>query len=163
MESHSYSCWLMIYRFYRGGQSSWVICVIARGKGTIEVGCQGQGRGLCAGNEEHTLLAHVHLNVCTHSLAHIHFPAKHSINEENHQKIFFKKLTSSSVIRDIFLTLVLHVHTGFSLSPLLPVTCSYSDAYNFKRAANGIYPLYVSWERLWLILEETHCMNLCQR
>lgn len=91
MESHSYSCWLMIYRFYRGGQSSWVICVIARGKGTIEVGCQGQGRGLCAGNEEHTLLAHVHLNVCTHSLAHIHFPAKHSINEENHQKFFLKK------------------------------------------------------------------------
>lgn len=79
------------------------------------------------------------------------------------KNIFFKKLTSSSVIRDIFLTLVLHVHTGFSLSPLLPVTCSYSDAYNFKRAANGIYPLYVSWERLWLILEETHCMNLCQR
>lgn len=38
METHSYSCWLMFYRFYHGGQSSWVICVIAAGKGTTEAG-----------------------------------------------------------------------------------------------------------------------------
>lgn len=48
-ESHSYSRWLMFYRFYRGGQSLWVICVIAGGKGTIEMGCQsgveGKGKG----------------------------------------------------------------------------------------------------------------------
>lgn len=38
METHSYSCWLMFYRFYHGGQSLWVICVIAAGKGTTEAG-----------------------------------------------------------------------------------------------------------------------------
>lgn len=43
METHSYSCWLMFYRFYHGGQSSWVICVIAAGKGTTEVGCHSGG------------------------------------------------------------------------------------------------------------------------
>lgn len=66
MESHSYSRWLMFYRFYRGGQSSWVICVIAGGKGTIEVGCQsGGGR---VQRMRNTL-------VCMRRLAHAHLKA----------------------------------------------------------------------------------------
>lgn len=68
-ESHSYSRWLMFYRFYWGGQSSWVICVIAGGKGTIEVGCQ-SGGGRVQGMRNTVVcvwrLAHAHLKAVWH-------------------------------------------------------------------------------------------------
>ncbi len=98
MESHSYSHWLMFYRFYRGGQSSWVICVIAGGKGTIEVGCQsGGGRAqrmrntlVCVQRLAHSTRTHKSCLASTPShilclmpakQTHIHTYSTHSMNK----------------------------------------------------------------------------------
>lgn len=88
-ESRSYSRWLMFYRFYRGGQSAWVICVIAGGKGTSEVGCQsGGGRARWMRNTLVCVrrLAHAHLKAVWHPHPFTFFVSKqthtHTLNDQ---------------------------------------------------------------------------------
>lgn len=161
MENHSYSCWLMFYRFYRGGQSLWVICVITEGKGTVEVGCQGQRRRPCAGKEEQIFVyAKISTWTTKHtlklsvSLSLMRWPAKRALNEQNHTFLGIKIACTHKYDPMTYFSHWLCI-SGFYFTPPLHFTRSYSDSSNFWSVTNGIYTLYVSWERLSLIREET--------
>lgn len=137
MESHSYSCWLMFYRFYRGGQSSWVICVIAAGKGTIEVGCQ-SGGGRVQGMRNTLVcmqrLAHTHTPKSRLASTHSHIPflvhrqpAKQTRTLNEHTCMCIKNMHTYNPM--VYLT---HQHCICTLfTPPLLFTLSYSDSANF--------------------------------
>lgn len=144
MESHSYSSWLMFYRFYRGGQSSWVICVIAGGKGTIKVGCQSGGG--CVQGMRNTLvcmqwlLAHAHLKrFGSHILCHMHQPAKQTrtLNEQNHTCMCITDTHMHKYDPMLYFT---HHHWICRLfTPPILFTLSYSEFANFWSVTYGIY------------------------
>lgn len=144
----------MFYRFYRGGHSSWVICVIAGGKGTIEVGCQ-SGGGRVQGMRNTLvcprLLTYAHLKAVWYPHA-LTFSVSCTSLQSTHR--LDKKTTLACALKMLTWTWLL-------FAPPLLFTLSYLKSSHFWSVTYGIY-LYLLFPGKRLILEEIQCTSLDQ-
>lgn len=126
-------------------------------------------RGPCAGNEEH---ACVYAKISTRTPKAVWHPHTRTFSvtctglQSKHAHVTNKTTLARAFVltcTNMMPWYILHTSTASQFTPPLLFTLSYSDSANFWSVTNGIYRLYVSWERLSLILEETQSASLYQR
>lgn len=120
-------------------------------------------RGQCTGNAEYTRV-YAKINTRTQKDCFSDPQHSHSLSHAPAYKAHAQTHTHTLEQKENYTCMrIKTAHTSMALVCPALFTLSYSDSSYFWSVTNGIYLLYVSWERLSLILEETQCVSLDRR